>query len=95
VFLTYDKKGKKNGLKEEKGKITQGKAQYQAVWKVLYSAFDLGSGKVVELNERDKFFCWQYFAKVEEPMIAIETSKGRLILQFSGESLLFIESTGY
>jgi hypothetical protein len=92
----YNKKGQKTGLENVSGKITQGKDQYKAVWKYLYTAFDIKSGKVTEMNQRDKFFCWQYFARIEEPIVIIETSKGRLMLQFTSKGdLLFIESTGY
>lgn len=97
MFLTvptYDKKGKKSGITQAAGKLTQGKDQYKVFWKYAYSAFDLGHGTVSELNQRDKFFCWQYFARIEEPIIAIQTPKGRLMLQFSDSGLLFIESTG-
>lgn len=92
----YNKKGKSTGIENVSGKITQGKDQYKAVWKYLYSTYDIKSGKVAELNQRDKFFCWQYFARIEEPIVIIETSKGRLMLQFTSKGdLLFIESTGY
>ncbi|MDQ3110255.1 MAG: hypothetical protein M3R17_10200 [Bacteroidota bacterium] len=91
----YNKKGKTTGIEMVTGKITQGKDQYKAVWKHIYTTYDIKNGKVTEMNERDKFFCWQYLAKIEEPIIVILTSKGRLMLQFgSNGKLLFIESTG-
>jgi len=87
--------GNANGTEIAYSKFTQGKPQYTELWKSMYSAIDLHNGKLVDLNDRDKYFCWQYFAKVEEPIIAIETGTGRYILQFSSGHLLFIESTGY
>lgn len=93
---TYDKKGNKSGIAQAAGKITQGKTQYQVLWKYAYTTFDIGHGTVSELNQRDKFFCWQYFARIEEPIVAVQTPKARVTLQFSSEGkLLFMESTGY
>jgi hypothetical protein len=74
------------------GKAIQEIPDHQKVWNKIAAEFNLSKGSIIDISNRDKFIYWLYFAKIEDPMIIIQTDKGRLLLKFVEGKLFFVES---
>ena len=86
-----DSNGNWNSKIDVQGKVFQDSAYYLNLWSFIKSNFALESAKIVDKNLKDKFLLWQYFAKIEEPVIVLKTEKARLLLKFVEGKLFFIE----
>ena len=75
------------------GKLIQDETDFKKIWSWIYEQLDLKNAKLSEVNAKDKFYLWLYFAKVEEPVVALQGGKGRLLLKISEGKLIFIELT--
>jgi hypothetical protein len=91
---TYNKKGKEDGTQQMYGKMIQSPGNFHDFWEFVYSAYNVKGAKIVTPNDRDKFIYWQYYNSYEEPIVVIESDKGRLLLKFTKGSLFFVELTG-
>jgi len=89
---SFDETGKIIETKQEaKGKILQDLGHYLALWTYIKTNYNLDKAQIVDMNNKDKFIFWLYFAKVEEPIITIQSDKARLILKYAKGKLFFIE----
>lgn len=89
----FDANGERSGKEEVVGKILQKKEDFQALFTWLNNHYDLKTAAIVERNNTDNFLCWLYFAKIEEPVISVQSSKGRFIFKFAEQGLYFMELT--
>ncbi|CAN5900309.1 hypothetical protein BH11BAC7_BH11BAC7_35930 [soil metagenome] len=90
----YNKKGKETGDKVNVyGKLIQSRENYIHFWEYVCAAYNIKGGKIVPMNDKDKFIYYQYYSQLEEPLVVIETNKGRLLLKFKGGKLMFAELT--
>lgn len=90
----FNKKGKETGEKVNVyGKLIQSRDNYEHFWEYVCAAYNIKGGKIVPMNDRDKFIYWQYYGQLEEPLVVIETSKARILLKFKNGKLMFAELT--
>lgn len=92
---TFDAAGAYVSKEDMKGKVIQDEPNYLKLMEYISKNLDLGNMKIVEKNNRDKFIFWQYFAKVEEPVIAVENAKARLLLKFTSGRLFLVELSSH
>jgi hypothetical protein len=86
-----DENGKQVSKTEVSGKAIQEADMHKEFWKNVYQLFDLTKARIADFNTKDKFIYWLYFAKIEEPIIMVNSGKGRLLLKFVQGKLFFIE----
>ncbi|MDQ3112080.1 MAG: hypothetical protein M3R17_19525 [Bacteroidota bacterium] len=90
----FNKKGKETGEKiNAYGKLIQSRENYEHFWEYVLSAYNVKGAKIVAMNEKDKFIYWQYYGQIDEPIVVIQSDKGRLMLKFKGGKLMFAELT--
>lgn len=87
-----DANGQQVSKKDVTGKAIQDPEVHILLWKNLYLLFDLGKAVVTEMTTKDKFIYWLYFAKIEEPIIMVNSEKGRLLLKTVQGKLFFVEA---
>ena len=75
------------------GKLLQEAGEFSRLWSYIKANYDLENARIVDENTRDKFIYWQYFAKMEDPMITIQSSKARFLLKYTKGRLFLIEIT--
>lgn len=75
------------------GKALQSVNDFIALWNYLEANFSLSKATISDLNVKDKFIYWQYFAKLEEGITAITINGSRFIMQFAKNKIFFIELT--
>jgi hypothetical protein len=74
----FDETGKWVAKQDVQGKMIQDIDDFKLFWNYLNTNYDLGNTQIVDKNNKDKFICWYYFAK---------------IVQFANGELYFIELT--
>lgn len=90
----FNKKGKQTDEKVNVyGKLIQSKDNYENFWEYVCSAYNIKGAKIVPMNDKDKFIYWQYYGQIDEPIVVIQSDKGRLLLRFKNGKLLFAELT--
>jgi hypothetical protein len=89
----FDASGKWTSKEDVKGKALQDRVHYLKLWTYIKQNFNLEEMQVVDKNNKDKFIYWLYFAKIEEPVIAVQSDKARLMLSYTKGKLFFIELT--
>jgi hypothetical protein len=88
---SFDQSGREAGMTNVSGKVFQSASDFRKLWQWLYSNFDLSNAKITIPDQRDRYIFWLYFAKIEEPIVVIQTSKGRLLLKFVNGNLFFAD----
>lgn len=90
----FNKKGKQTDEKVNVyGKLIQSRENYEHFWEFVCSAYNFKGAKIVPMNDRDKFIYWQYYSQIEEPIVIVQSDKGRLLLKFKNGKLFFAELT--
>ncbi len=87
----FDASGKWTDKEDVIGKVFQEKDEFLSLLLFLRDNLGLKNAKLSDLNNRDKFIFWLYFAKMEEPLLAIQTDKTRMILKYVKGKLFFID----
>ena len=90
----FNKKGKQTDEKVNVyGKLIQSRENYENFWEYVLPAYNIKGAKIVPMNDREKFIYWQYYSQIDEPIVVIESDKGRIMLRFKNGKLIFAELT--
>lgn len=90
----FNKKGKQTDEKVNVyGKLIQSRENYENFWEYVLSAYNIKGAKIVPMNDKEKFIYWQYYSQIDEPIVVIESDKGRIMLRFKAGKLIFAELT--
>jgi hypothetical protein len=88
---SFDAAGNEKEMIETIGKVVQSTDEFKKIWNFLYVKYDLAHAKIVSLTNKERFIFWLYFAKIEEPVICLQSSKARLLLKFVNGNLFFTD----
>jgi hypothetical protein len=90
----FTRKGKQTDEKVNVyGKLIQSRENYENFWEYVLSAYNVKGAKIVPMNDKEKFIYWQYYSQIDEPIVVIESDKGRIMLRFKAGKLIFAELT--
>ncbi|MGC4104047.1 hypothetical protein [Ferruginibacter sp.] len=85
----------KDGSWKEKedmqGKALQSMADFETFWNYMETSFSISKAQLSPVNTTEKFIDWQYFAKLEEGLRALQVGNTRIMLHFTDGKLFFIE----
>ena len=89
----FDTKGESVSKEDAQGKALQDIDDYLKLWTYIRMNYNLDKAQIVDENNKDKFIFWLYFAKIEEPLVTIQSDNARLILKYVKGKLFFIDIT--
>lgn len=87
----FEANGTWKTTKDVTGKVLQKEEDFQALFTWLNNNFNLNNAAIVNRNKADDFLYWLYFAKIEEPIITVQSKITRLMFKFVEQGLFFIE----
>ena len=87
----FDADGNWSSKQDVQGKVLQNIIHYLKLWTYIKTNFDLDKAQIVEPTNTDKFILWLYFAKIEEPLVVVNSEKARLVLKYVKGKLFFID----
>lgn len=87
----FDEKGAFVAKQDVQGKLLQNIIPFLKLWTFIRKNYDLENCRIVDMNNKDRFIFWLYFAKIEEPIVSIQSEKARLIIKYVKGKIFFID----